>query len=371
MVYLDYSATTPVSMAVLDEDYLFNQRYFANSNSVHALGKEALVNITNTTKLIKKSLNLLDHKVIYTSGATESNNLALKGIALKNKHLGNHIITTPFEHGSITATLNYLAKQGFVVDVVEMDEEGLVDLDDLESLITDNTILVSIGLVNSELGIVQNLSKIAEILKKHSQIVFHSDMTQGIGKVLLDYSVADLISLSGHKIYGFKGIGALLHRKDIKLTPIIHGGKSISNSRGGTPPTSLIHSLGKAIDEIYKHIEINNPFILELKEYLLSRLKGIKDCYINSNRHSIPQIVNISYTKASGKEMQKYFSDHDIYLSTTSACSSDKAISKVVKEITGDYERAVSSLRISLSHLTTKAEIDEFIKVFGAYDESH
>ncbi len=371
MIYLDYSATTPVAKAVLDEDYLFNQRYFANSNSMHALGREALVDITKTSKLIKERLNLLDHEITYTSGATESNNLALKGIAFKNKHLGNHIITTPFEHGSITTTLNYLAKQGFVIDVVEMDEDGLVDLDDLASLIHEDTILVSIGLVNSELGIVQKLSDIGEVLKKYPQIVFHSDMTQAIGKVVLDYSVADLISFSGHKIYGFKGIGALMHRKNIKLMPVIHGGKSISNYRGGTPANSLIHSLGKAVDEIYQHIEINNPYIQELKDYLLDQLKSLDNIYINSNQHSIPQIVNISYTKAPGKDIQKYLSDRQIYVSTTSACSSDKAISKVVKELTGDYERASSSLRISLSHLSTKEEIDHLMDALRQYDESH
>jgi len=371
MIYLDYSATTPVSKAVLEEDRCFNQRYFANSNSVHALGKEALINITKTSKLIKECLNLSSHDITYTSGATESNNLALKGIAFKNKHLGNHIITTPFEHGSITTTLNYLAKQGFVIDVVEMDEEGLVDLEDLESLISQETILVTIGLVNLELGIVQDVSAVAKILKKYPQIVFHSDMTQGIGKVKLDYSVADLISLSGHKIYGFKGIGALLHRKNIKLTPVIHGGKSISNYRGGTPANSLIHSLGVAIDEMYNHIEINKSYIQELKDYLIIKLKDINNVYINSNIHSIPQIINISYTKASGKDMQKYLSDHMIYVSTTSACSSDKAVSKVVKELTGDYDRATSSMRISLSHLTTKSEIDKFIEVLRDYDDSH
>ncbi|QWB99389.1 cysteine desulfurase [Mycoplasmatota bacterium] len=371
MIYLDYSATTPVSKVVLDEDYQFNQNFFANSNSIHALGKEALNDIFHTSTLMKEKLSLFDHDITYTSGATESNNLALKGIAYEKKLLGNHIITSPFEHGSITTTLNYLAKEGFVIDVVEMDEFGQVDLENLESLINNQTILVSIGLVNSELGILQDISKIGKILKKYPNIVFHSDMTQALGKVKIDYSVADLISLSAHKIYGFKGIGALMHRQGIKLTPLVHGGKSISNYRGGTPPTSLIHSLGKAVDEAYSVIEENYSYVKELNQYFVERLKSFKDCYINSNQYSIPHILNVSFLGIEGKVLQKYLSDHGIFVSTTSACSSNKSLSKVVKTLTGDIDKASSSIRISLSHLTTKEEIDECINVLERYYEGY
>ncbi|MFW5793952.1 MAG: cysteine desulfurase family protein [Bacillota bacterium] len=361
MVYLDYSATTPVDNLVLEDYLTFTKNNFANSNSLHKLGKAALIDLTNTTKTIKELLNLQTHELIYTSGATESNNLALKGIANKYKNNGKHIITTPFEHSSVTSCLNYLAKMGFVIDVLEFDKYGKIDLAELESLITDETILVSINLVNSEVGILQDLAKIKNILNKYPQTIFHSDMTQAIGKVELDFSQADIISFSAHKIYGFKGIGGLFVRKGIKLTPIIHGGKSVSAYRGGTPPTNLIHSLGKTVELALSDFKDKLSKIANIHKYLLSGLKSINNLVINSNKYSINQIVNFSYPKLAAQKIQNYLSDKNIFVSTTSACSSDKSISKTIKELTGSYERAISSIRISISHLTTKAEIDALI----------
>ncbi|MCF7923490.1 MAG: cysteine desulfurase [Candidatus Izimaplasma sp.] len=358
MIYLDYSATTPVDKLVL-EDYIdFSRSNFANSNSLHKLGKEALIDLTNTTKNIKEKLNLLTHELIYTSGATEANNLALKGVAYKNRSKGNHIITSPFEHSSITTTLNYLAKQGFIIDVLDFDDYGRIDLEELDSLITDETILVSIGIVNSEVGLSQDLNAIRSVLNNYPNVLLHSDMTQAIGKIELDFSLADLISFSAHKLYGFKGIGGLFVRKGIKLTPIIHGGKSVSQYRGGTPPTNLIHSLGKTIEVALTDFEKKLNKIKELNLYLVSQLQRIDNIVVNSSQYSIDQIVNFSYLPLASNKLQKYLSDKNIYVSTTTACSSDKSISKVVKEITGSYEQATTSIRVSLSHLTTKDEID-------------
>jgi cysteine desulfurase len=370
MVYLDYSATTPVSRHVLDMDRAFHQSVYANPNSIHKLGLEALEQTNQTTSLIQNILNVPNHDVVYTSGATESNNLAIKGVCLKHASMGKHIITTPFEHGSITATLNYLSQKGFVVDVVEMDENGLVDLKDLESLITENTILVTIGLVNSELGIVQDLNAIHHLLSKYPKIIFHSDMTQAIGKIQLDFQLADLISLSAHKIYGFKGIGALLIKKGLSLTPVIHGGKSLSPLRGGTPPIGLIHSMGVALKDSYLNLNENRNMIDHLKSYLIKKLAELDDVIMNSNQYSLPHIVNISFLKGLSIDVQKYLSDHDIFVSTTSACSSGLSMSRVVMTLTNDENRARSSLRISLSHLTTESEIDDLIKCLEAYDES-
>lgn len=371
LIYLDYSATTPVDRLVL-EDYLeFNKTNFANSNSLHKLGKKALVDITKSTKFIKEKLKLKTHELIYTSGATEANNLALKGIAYKNKALGNHIITTPFEHSSVTTCLNYLAKQGFVIDVVGFDDSGRIDLEELESLITENTILVSINLVNSEVGILQDLKALTSLLKHYPKIVFHSDMTQAIGKVSLDYSQADLIAFSAHKLYGFKGVGGLFIRKGLKVTPIIHGGKSVSQFRGGTPPTNLVHSLAKTIEVALTDFETKLKKIKEINNYLIDKLSLINNLVINSNKYSINQIVNFSYVKLSALKLQNYLSDKDIYVSTTSACLSDKSISKTIKELTGSYERAISSIRISLSHLTTKQEIDKLILALKELDNEN
>jgi cysteine desulfurase len=370
MIYLDYSATTPVSERVIASDRDFHKQSFANPNSIHRLGRLALEEIEQTSRDIQNILGCLNHEVTYTSGATESNNMALKGIAYQNKSMGNHIITTPFEHGSIVTTLNYLSKQGFDIDVVGIDEDGRVDLEDLKSLLTDQTILVSVGLVNSELGIVQDLKAIKKCIEAYPQIIFHSDMTQGIGKLKVDYEVADLISLSAHKIYGFKGIGALLHRKDFPITPVIHGGKSWSAFRGGTPPTSLIHSLGVAIEDAYEHLDDHRKHIQALNDYLAKGLNKIKDCMINSNAYSIPHILNFSWIHTKANALQDYLSRHDVFVSTTSACSSDQPMSRVVYALTEDMDRAQSSIRVSLSHLTGYKEIDQLIELLEDYHES-
>jgi cysteine desulfurase len=370
MIYLDYSATTPVSDHVLASDRDFHKQSFANPNSIHRLGKEALNDIQKTSHEIQEILGCSNHEVTYTSGATESNNMALKGIAYHNRTLGNHIITTPFEHGSIVTTLNYLSKQGFDIDVVGIDEDGLVDLEDLKSLLTDQTILVSIGLVNSELGIVQDLKGIKKCIKAYPQIILHSDMTQAIGKVKVDYEIADLISLSAHKIYGFKGIGALLHRKDFPITPVIHGGKSWSVFRGGTPPTSLIHSLGVAIKDAYEHLDEHREHIQALNDYLVKGLLKIKGCMINSNAYAVPHIINFSLVHTKANKLQDYLSENDVFVSTTSACSSDQPMSRVVYALTEDLDRAQSSIRVSLSHLTRFKEIDRLLELLEDYHES-
>lgn len=370
MIYLDYSATTPVSRKVLEEDALFHQRSFANCNSIHALGKAALEEVDKATNTILDKLNLKDYSITYTSGATESNNLALKGIAYINKEQGKHIITTAFEHGSIVSCLNYLANQGFEIDIVDIDDQGQVDLRHLQSLITDQTILVSIGAVNSELGIIQDLKKIKDITSQYPNITFHSDMTQAVGKIKTDFSVVDLLSFSGHKIYGFKGIGALIHRKNIDLRPLIHGGKSLSKYRGGTPPTSLIYSLAIALEDIYKNFEEKEEKVKKLNLYLRNQLKTIKNVFINSPMNALANILNFSLISSTSHQVQKYLSDKEIYVSTTSACSSNQGFSRVVKVLTKDDLRSQSSIRVSISHLSEKTEIDALINALEAYDES-
>lgn len=354
---------------VLEKDRLFHQRSFANSNSTHALGLLAQEEILNTESKIKDILNLSNHHITFTSGATEANNLALKGVAKRYLSKGNHIITTPFEHGSITSTLNDLARNGYIIDVVEMDEFGLVNLEDLESLMTEQTILVSIGLVNSELGILQNIKEISKIIKKFPNALFHSDITQAVGKIKLVGDLPDLMSFSGHKIYGFKGIGALLHRQGVDLYPVIHGGRSQSIYRGGTPPTSLIYSLGVALEHIYRDFDQKSNHIDSLHQQLIDGLKKIPSIVINSNQYSINQIVNFSFLGAKSKEVQTYLSNRDIFISTFTACASHQDQSQVVMGLTKDIERSMSSLRVSLSYLTTSSEVEELLRALEDYHE--
>ena len=246
MIYLDYSATTPVNKEVLDTFVKVSTDFIGNPNSLHKLGLESKKIIDASTNQIKKILNV-DHEVIYTSGASESNNTVIKGIAMRYQNRGKHIITTKFEHSSIIAPLNYLQKQGFKVDFVNTLPNGLVDLDDLKRLITDDTILVTIGAVASEIGIRQPIEEIALLMKDYPNTFFHVDATQAIGKVSINLKDVDLVSFAAHKFYGLKGIGILLKKPNIDFEPLIHGGKSTTKYRSGTPAVALIASVAKAL----------------------------------------------------------------------------------------------------------------------------
>ena len=215
MVYLDYSATTPVNSEVLDTFALVSNEYIGNPNSLHKLGSKSKNLIDDATCQIKSILNIDDKEVIYTSGSSESNNTVIKGVASRYKNRGKHIITTPFEHSSIYAPLNYLMDNGYEVDFVNLDSNGLVDLKHLESLIRDDTILVSVASVNSEIGLLQPIREIGEIVSKYPKCYFHSDMTQSIGKVYVPMDNVDFVSFSAHKFFGVKGIGCLLKKKNM------------------------------------------------------------------------------------------------------------------------------------------------------------
>ena len=361
MIYLDYSATTPPSKKVLDNYLEFNEKHFANPNSTHELGILVKEEIEKSTKEIYKLLGAENYEAIYTSGATEANNLALKGYAFANAFKGKHIITSPYEHSSVTTCLNYLSDKGFIIDVLDVDDFGLVDINELESLINEDTILVSIALVNSELGILQDFEAIKKVLKKHKNVAFHSDLTQAIGKLNVDLSGIDLATFSGHKIYGLKGIGALLRKRHIHLEPVIHGGKSTSIFRGGTPPAPLINSLSTALKEAYNDFPNKLSHIEYINKYLRESLSEIKNTHINYES-GIPQILNVSFLDIEASKLHKLLSEKGIYVSTQTACNSESSFSLTVKKLTNSDELAKTSIRISLSHLTKKEEIDLLIK---------
>lgn len=370
MVYLDYSATTPVNSEVLDTFALVSNEYIGNPNSLHKLGSKSKNLIDDATCQIKSILNIDDKEVIYTSGSSESNNTVIKGVASRYKSRGKHIITTPFEHSSIYAPLNYLMDNGYEVDFVNLDSNGLVDLKHLESLIRDDTILVSVASVNSEIGLLQPIREIGEIVSKYPKCYFHSDMTQSIGKVYVPMDNVDFVSFSAHKFFGVKGIGCLLKKKNIVIDPLIHGGKSTTNYRSGTPALPLIVSLSKALRLIYEDFDNKYNHVLSLNKYLKEKLSTFDKVYINSNDNSIPHILNISVMGVKPETMLHALEKYDIYISTQSACSSKTTLSKAVLALTHDEKRASSSIRISISYLTTKEEIDYFVECFSkCYDE--
>ena len=362
MIYLDYSATTPVNEEVIDTYSKVCRVYIGNPNSLHKLGVEAKKLIDASTLQIAKILGVKSSEIIYTSGSSEANNLAIKGVCSKYNNRGKHIITTELEHSSVIAPISYLQKQGFEVDFVKLDENGLVDLNDLKQLLRDDTILVSICAINSEVGIKQDLKAISDVIRTNPKTIFHSDVTQLIGKDKIDFSMLDLASISGQKFYGMKGIGALIKKEGLVIEPLIHGGKSTTVFRSGTPATPLIVSLSKALRLAYDNYEEKYNKVVELNKYLIDKLSKL-DVSINSNSYSLPHIVNVSIKNIKPETMQHALEEYDIFISTQTACSKGE-YSKAVYAVTRDKEKATHSIRISLSYLTTYEELDKFIEVF-------
>ena len=363
MIYLDYSATTPTSEEVLESFNKASINYFANPNSLHKLGTEANELIKASTNQIADILKVKPSEIIYTSGASEANNMAIKGVVSKYSNRGKHIITTELEHSSIIAPLNYLQSKGYEVDFVKLDSNGLVDLEDLDKLIRDDTVLVSIASVNSEVGIKQDLKKIRKVISKNPKTIFHSDVTQSIGKEKIDLSAVDLASMSCQKFFGMKGCGALYKREGLVIDPLIHGGKSTTIFRSGTPATPLIASFAKALRLVYEDFEKKDKYVHELNDYFIDKLSKL-DISINSNSYCVPQVVNLSIKGIKPETMQHALEEYEIYISTQTACSSGD-YSRAVYAVTHSKEKASHSIRISLSYKTTYEEIDDFIDVFS------
>ena len=364
MIYLDYSATTKTNKEVLTSFSMASEKYFANPNSMHKLGVETNELIKSATKQIANILSVNENEIIYTSGSSESNNTALKMIAYTFRNRGKHIITTEFEHSSIYSPISFLQKEGFDVDFVKTDKYGVVDIEDLKKIIRNDTILVSIASVNSEIGIKQPIEKIAKLLKKYPKCYFHVDATQSIGKVNIDLRNVDLVSLSAHKFYGIKGIGILIKKNNINIEPLIHGGKSTTKFRSGTPACPLIVSTAKALRLAYEDIDKKYEYVEKLNNFLKSKLENYDRVRINSNNKCIPHILNISILGVKPETMQHALEEYDIYISTQTACSSKNDISKGVFALTKDKDRASSSVRISLSYLTTMEELEDFLVAF-------
>lgn len=363
MIYLDYSATTPVNDSVLDTYVKVTKNYIGNPNSLHKLGLESSKLINDATRQIKKILDIEEKEIIYTSGASEANNLAIFGVCRKYKNRGKHIITTRLEHSSVSECFNELEKEGFRVSYVEIDSDGRVKLDDLENLICDDTILVSICAVNSEIGLMQDLDGIGNLLKKYPKVIFHSDITQAIGKVKLNLWNVDMASMSSQKFYGMKGVGALLKNKSLEIEPIIYGGKSTTIYRSGTPATALIVSMSKALRLAYEDFEEKYAHVLEVSNYLKQKLQFIDGIILNSTSCSLPHIVNISILNVKPETILHALEEDDIYISTQTACHKAGDLSTSVLELTKSELYATHSIRISISYLTTKDEINQFIDV--------
>ena len=364
MVYLDYAANAPVDEEVLDVFCESNKKYFANPNATHKLGQEAKNIIDKSTENIAKIFNILPEEIIYTSGASESNNLAIKGICERYKSKGKHIITTPLEHNSITAPLSVMQANGFEVDVVPVTKEGIVNIEELKNMIREDTILVSVIAVDSEIGLKQPVEEIGELLKNYPNTFFHIDASQAIGKVDIDLTNIDLMTIAPHKFYGINGFGALIKKKNVSLVPIINGGKSTTVYRSGTPVTAMVVALDKALEKAYKNMKERYDYIKELNEMVKKELSKYKNVHIISTDNSVPHTLNIAIDNIKSLDFAKKLENYDVYISTKTSCCPSETPSKLVYALTNNKNLALSSLRISFSHLTTKEEINIFLDAF-------
>lgn len=364
MIYLDYAADTPVNDAVLKRFVEVSKNIYGNPNASHHIGQLGKDLITKSTETIKGLLNCPDMEVIYTSGASEANNLAIKGIAGVSRHKGKHIISTCLEHASISGTLKWLQAAGYEIDLVPIGVDGSLDLDELKELLRTDTILVSVGYVDSEVGVCQPIDAIASILSDYPNCAFHVDATQAIGKIPVFFTGVDLITFSPHKFFGLNGMGVLLRKESVLLEPIIHGGASTSHYRSGTPFTAGAAATALALELCLENSMEKFKTVQGHNEMLQRALLPYPLVNINSTCRSVPHILNISVKGVKASLFQASLSENQVCISIKSACSTDTTPSRSVFSITGNRELARYSWRISLCHLTTVSEMTEFINIF-------
>ena len=364
LIYLDNVAASFVEDEVLDVIYNKTKMYYANPNSIHKLGREENKMISDSTLRIANMLKVLKDEIIYTSGATESNNLAVKGLCLSYKNYGKHILISSLEHNSITSSVVSLERLGFEVEVIPVTDKGIVDIESLKSMLRDDTILVSVTSVDSELALRQPIEEIATIIKDYPNCHFHTDATQSIGKVRIDYSNVDLITINPHKFHGLDNFGILVKKKNVRLTPLIEGGKSTTIYRAGTPSLANVLALEKALEIALTNQEARYNYLKELGNMIKSHLSEYKNVSINSRENSLPSIINFSLIGEKALTILDKFEEYNIILSAKTSCCPITTPSKLVYALTKDKQKASSSIRVSLSYKTTKEEVEEFLKVF-------
>ena len=364
MIYLDYSANTPVDTRVLEQFCAVERRCIGNANSHHQAGSAAKAEIDAATIKIASLLGVQPAEIIYTSGASEANNFALKGLARLSRYAGRHIISTPLEHSSVSGTLTALQEQGYEINLLDVKQDGTVDLEHLKDLLRPDTICVAITLVDSELGVVQPVQEIAAILKAYPHCHLHVDATQAVGKIPVSFEGVDTMSLTAHKFYGLNGIGLLIKRRNLALEPLIHGGESTTIYRSGTPTVALASSLACALDLAVTDLPGHVGHVAKLNAELRAALSTYPLVRINSPDHAIPHVLNLSVRNVKGTVFQRELDAKGVCVSVKSACSSDGLPSRAVFAVSRDRRNALSSWRISLSHLTTEDEIKAFLQAF-------
>ncbi|MFT4414978.1 cysteine desulfurase family protein [Fredinandcohnia humi] len=366
MIYLDNSATTQPFDEVLDSYTKVAKSYFGNPSSLHGIGGQAEKLLSQARTQIASLLHTKPQEILFTSGGSEGNNLAIKGVALQYQTRGKHIITTSIEHPSVSEACNQLQELGFEITFLPVDKDGSVSLEILENEIRDDTILVSTIHVNNEVGIIQPIEEIGNVLKKYPKVLFHVDHVQGVGKVPLDFEKAkiDLCTISGHKFNGLKGTGVLFVRQGVKLKPLIAGGEQEMLVRAGTENVPGFVALAKALRLTMTDIEKKVKYLSELKQNILEQLTQISDVSINTPlKGSAPHIINFSINGLKPEVFVHLLEEDNIFVSTTSACSSKKNIPSKTLLAMGLTERlANSSIRISLSPMSRMEDVPILIE---------
>ena len=360
-VYLDYAATTPVDKRVAEKMIPYLTETFGNpaSNS-HAFGWEAEEAVEKARADIAALINADPKEIVFTSGATESDNLAIKGAANFYKTKGKHLITVKTEHKAVLDTMRELERQGFEVTYLGVQENGLIDLEELKAAIRDDTILISVMWVNNEIGVVQDIPAIGEICRER-KIIFHVDAAQACGKVPVDVEAAkiDLLSMSGHKVYGPKGIGALYVRRKprVRLEAQMHGGGHERGFRSGTLPTHQIVGMGEAFRIAKEELEQDMAHYRKLRDIFLKGIEGIEEVYINGDlEHRAPNNLNVSFNFVEGESL--IMAVKELAVSSGSACTSASLEpSYVLRALGRNDELAHSSLRITCGRMTTEEEV--------------
>lgn len=367
--YLDNSATTKCSKKATEKMVDLLTKDFGNPSSMHMKGVIAENYINEAKKKIAKTLKVLDKEIYFTSGGTESNNLAIIGSAMANIRAGKHIITTMVEHASVSSTMQYLEDNGFDVTYLSVNEYGIISLDELKAALRPDTILVSIMQVNNEIGSIMPIEEAGKIVKEYnSKIIYHVDAIQSYGKMIIRPKVlnCDLLSVSGHKIHGPKGSGFLYIKDKTKIKPIIFGGGQQKGMRSGTENVPAIAGLGVAAEEIYIDLESKIEKLYELREYFIEEALKIEGVTINGKhtRENAPHIVSLTVVGIRSEVMLHTLEDRNIYVSAGSACSSNKqAVSATLKSIGLKPEMLEATVRFSFCIDTTKEELDYALSV--------
>lgn len=365
-IYMDNSATTPLKKDILDEMIPYLTNNYGNPSSVYSLGSKSKVAVEKAREQVADAIGAGKKEVFFTSGGSEADNWAIRGIAYKYRDKGNHIITSKVEHHAVLHTCQYLEKHGFEVTYLDVDEEGLIDLEDLKSAITDKTILISIIFANNEIGTIQPIKKIGEIARSNN-VYFHTDAVQAIGSLEIDVNDLniDLLSLSAHKFYGPKGIGALYVKRGIRLDSIITGGGQERGKRAGTENVAGIVGLGKAIELAIENIDENSKKLTKLRDSLIKKIENnIDNVRLNGHRTKrLPGNVNMCFEFIEGESLLLSLDMVGIAASSGSACTSGSLDpSHVLLAIGLPHGIAHGSLRLSLGLNNTEEEVDYVVE---------